>query len=137
MLGPGDVAITRAGDMLYDPAAMTTVYKVLPAQAWQEAQKFGVFRGSAVDLRDGFIHFSAADQLAETLRRHFAGAADLVLLYVRADSREVQGALRWEPSRGGALFPHLYAALLVSAVQRVEPLQLDAHGVHLLPVLDN
>lgn len=113
---------------------MTTIYKVLDAVTWTAAQKAGVFQGSAVDLRDGFIHFSAKDQLAETLHKHFAGASDLLLLYIQAE--QIADNLRWEPSRGGALFPHLYAALPVAAVHRVEPLQLDAHGSHLLPPLE-
>lgn len=108
-----------------------TIYKVLSADAWAAAQRAGVYEGSADDARDGFIHFSTAEQLTETLRKHFAGARDLVLLYVRADLE----ALRWEPSRNGALFPHLYATLPLAAVQRVEPLPLDERGCHVLPAL--
>lgn len=109
-----------------------TIYKVLTSHAWQAAQRAGVYEGSAVDKRDGFIHFSTAQQLAETLQKHFAGAPDLVLLYVR----EPAEALRWEPSRGGALFPHLYGSLPVAAVERVETLTLDERGLHVLPELD-
>jgi uncharacterized protein (DUF952 family) len=116
---------------------MTTVYKVLTGEAWRAAQTAGLFLGSAVDERDGFIHFSAQEQLAETLQKHFAGATDLVLLYIRAESISQQGALRWELSRGGALFPHLYAPLPSAAVHRVEPLPLDARGIHVLPVLED
>ena len=114
---------------------MTTLYKVLDSAAWKAAQTGGVFSGSAVDLRDGFIHFSAKDQLAETLQKHFAGARDVVLLYIQ--SERIAEGLRWEPSRGGALFPHLYASLPVAAVHRVEPLELDAHGSHILPSLED
>jgi uncharacterized protein (DUF952 family) len=114
---------------------MSTIYKVLSADAWQAAQHSGVFEGSAVDVRDGFIHFSTASQLAETLHKHFAGEGELVLLFV-ATERLPQEALRWEPSRGGALFPHLYAPLTAAVVHRVEPLAVDAHGVHVLPVLE-
>jgi uncharacterized protein (DUF952 family) len=114
---------------------MTTVYKVLSTEIWEMAKISGVFRGSAVDLRDGFVHFSAKDQLAETLHKHFAGAADLLLLYIR--SEQIADNLRWEPSRGGALFPHLYAPLPVAAVHRVEPLRLDPNGTHILPQLDD
>jgi uncharacterized protein (DUF952 family) len=114
---------------------MTTIYKVLDVAAWETARNGGVFRGSAVDLQDGFIHFSAKDQLAETLRKHFAGASDLLLLYIRCE--RIADELRWEPSRGGALFPHLYAELPVAAVHRVEPLRLDAHGSHILPPLED
>ena len=114
---------------------MTTIYKVLDSAAWQTAQNSGFFSGSAVDVRDGFIHFSAKDQLAETLHKHFAGGSDLVLLYIR--SERIADGLRWEPSRGGALFPHLYAPLPVAAVHRVEALRLDAHGSHILPSLED
>ena len=112
-----------------------TIYKVIPAEAWQAAQQTGVYEGSADDARDGFIHFSTAEQLAETLRKHYPGARDLLLLYVRAESVEPADALRWEPSRGGALFPHLYAPLPLTAVQRVEALMLDERGLHVLPAL--
>ena len=116
--------------------AMTTVYKVLSAAEWQAARQSGTYQGSAVDGRDGFIHFSSADQLAETLRRHFAGARDLVLLWVDTSAITPESAWRWEPSRGGALFPHLYASLPVSAVRRAQPLSLSAAGEHTLPALE-
>ena len=112
-----------------------TIFKVITTQDWQAAQQAGHYEGSADDKRDGFIHFSTAEQLAETLRKHFAGARDLMLLYVRDASIEPREALRWEPSRGGALFPHLYGVLPLAAVQRVEALTLDARGLHVLPEL--
>jgi uncharacterized protein (DUF952 family) len=112
---------------------MTLVFKVLPSAEWQAAQRAGAFHGSAVDLRDGFIHFSTAEQLAETLRRHFAGVADLVLLRVDTNAVSPESAWRWEPSRGGALFPHLYAPLPVSAVQSAQALPLAENGEHRLP----
>jgi uncharacterized protein (DUF952 family) len=115
---------------------MTTIYKVLTADAWQSALRTGSYRGSEVDVRDGFIHFSTASQLAETLQKHFAGVHDLVLLYVSEELIAPREALRWEPSRGGALFPHLYAPLPTAAAERVEPLALDARGFHVLPELD-
>lgn len=115
---------------------MPTVYKVLPSDAWRAAVEGGVFRGSEVDVRDGFIHFSTREQLAETLSKHFARTADLVLLYVRTDAVSPTTQWRWEASRGGALFPHLYAPLPASAVHRVEPLPLDAQGAHQLPELE-
>ena len=108
---------------------MTTIYKVLPRTAWQAAQTAGVFHGSPV----GFIHFSTAEQLAETLCKHFAGMPDLVLLYVDTKAITPESAWRWEPSRAGALFPHLYAALPASAVQRAHPLGLNESGEHALP----
>ena len=88
---------------------MPTIYKICPAALWREAERAGSFRGSAVDLRDGFIHFSSAAQVAETAAKHFAGQHDLVLL--RVDAARLGAALKWEPSRGGALFPHLYGDL--------------------------
>jgi len=99
---------------------MTPIYKILSRREWERAQAVGRFEGSAVDLADGFIHFSAADQWAETARRHFAGQQDLMLLTIDADS--LGAALTWEPSRGGALFPHLYAPLACDKVIDARPL---------------
>ena len=114
---------------------MPLIYKILPASLWREAEKAGRFRGSEVDLRDGFIHFSTAAQVAETVAKHFAGARDLVL--VRVDAARLGAALKWEPSRGGALFPHLYGELDLKAVSKVEPLPLGPDGRHTFPPLDN
>lgn len=121
------------------PLAMTTsaatIYRILPAAAWTEAQAAGAFAGSAHDLRDGFIHFSTAAQAAETAAKHYGGQADLVLLWV--DVTRLDAPLKWEVSRNGALFPHLYGALPVAAVRRAEPLPLDAAtGRHVFPALD-
>jgi uncharacterized protein (DUF952 family) len=110
-----------------------TIYKILSESEWQAAQTAGVYRGSALDLRDGFIHFSTGAQVAETATRHFAGQRDLLLLYV--DTSALGDALKWEPSRGGALFPHLYGTLALEHVQKSERLPLGADGVHQLPVL--
>ena len=96
------------------------VYKVCPSAAWQAAVAAGVYRGSADDHRDGFIHLSTAAQLAETVARHFAGQRDLVL--VALDPADLGDRLRWEPSRGGALFPHLHGDLPVSLAREVSPL---------------
>jgi uncharacterized protein (DUF952 family) len=85
------------------------IYKILARAEWLAALEAGVFVGSAVDRADGFIHFSTAGQMEETARRHFAGQADLVVLEVEAES--LGETLRWEPSRGGELFPHLYGPL--------------------------
>jgi uncharacterized protein (DUF952 family) len=90
---------------------VSLVYKILPRAEWDAAAAAGRFEGSGVDRRDGFIHFSAGDQWSETLRLHFAGQGGLVLVAVDADS--LGEALKWEPSRGGQLFPHLYGALPV------------------------
>ena len=111
----------------------STIYKLVPAALWREAENAGRFTGSAADLRDGFIHFSTAAQLAETAAKHFAGQSDLLL--VGADAARLGEALRWEPSRGGALFPHLYGALELAAVIRVEPLPLGPDGRHCFPDL--
>src|SRR5437879_4938354 len=88
---------------------MARIYKILPRADWRAAQVAGRFEGSPVDQADGFIHFSTAAQAGETARRHFASQADLVVLEVEAD--DLGAALKWEPSRGGDLFPHLYGAL--------------------------
>jgi uncharacterized protein (DUF952 family) len=104
----------------------TLIYKISGASLWEEAQRAGAFRGSPVDLADGYIHFSTADQLAGTAAKHFAGQRDLMLVAVAAE--DLGAALRWEPSRGGALFPHLYAALPLASVRWARPLTLDANG---------
>ncbi len=101
---------------------MTTIFKILRRDEWERALSSGSFAGSAVDIADGFIHFSLADQVAETARRHFAGRADLVVLSVDADG--LGTALRWEPSRDGALFPHLYAPLDVAQVVSVQAMDM-------------
>lgn len=107
------------------------IYKILPAADWAAAQAAGVYQGSANDARDGFIHFSTAGQAAETAAKHFAGQRDLVLLAV--DPASLGAALKWEPSRGGALFPHLYAPLPVDAVSAVHELPLGPDGRHIFP----
>jgi len=103
---------------------LTIIYKICPAPLWREAERSGVFRGSDADLRDGFIHLSTAAQVAETASKHFAGQSGLLLVHV--DSARLGDALKWEPSRGGALFPHLYGELALIAVMRVEPLPGNA-----------
>ena len=112
---------------------MPLIYKILPAPLWREAERAGQFLGSEVDLRDGFIHFSTAAQAEETAAKHFAGQADLLLVSVDADA--LGPALKWEPSRGGALFPHFYGALDTTTVRKVEPLPLGSHGRHMFPPL--
>ena len=111
----------------------TLIYKIAPAALWREAEAVGLFRGAPVDLADGFIHFSSAVQVRETAAKHFAGQADLLLVAIDAD---VLGpALKWEVSRGGALFPHLYGPLQLDAVRWVEDLPLGPDGTHCIPVL--
>jgi uncharacterized protein (DUF952 family) len=108
-----------------------TIYKVTSRAAFAEAKAKGRFEGSADDARDGFIHLSAADQLEGTLAEHFAGQKDLILLAI--DSESLGERLQWEPSRGGALFPHLYGPLDLKALLWDEPLELGADGRHRLP----
>jgi uncharacterized protein (DUF952 family) len=110
---------------------MTLIYKICPAALWRQAEIDGVFRGSPVDLADGYIHFSTAEQAKETAAKHFAGQHDLVLIAVEAET--LGAVLQWEPSRGGALFPHLYAPLDVKDAISVVPLPLGADGVHQFP----
>ena len=107
------------------------IYKICERRAWEEAQPEGAFRGSAADLRDGFIHFSTAAQLPDTAAKHFAGAANLLLVAVDADA--LGDRLKWEVSRGGDLFPHLYGALPLAAVLWTKPLPLAPDGQHVFP----
>jgi uncharacterized protein (DUF952 family) len=106
---------------------MTLIYKILSRGEWEAAKAAGQFEGSAVDLADGFIHLSAADQAQETAAKWFRGQADLVLLGV--ETERLGEDLKWEAARGGALFPHLYRPLLVSEVLSHAELALDADGV--------
>jgi uncharacterized protein (DUF952 family) len=110
---------------------MRLVFKICGEEEWRRAERENVYRGSTVDLRDGFIHFSTAEQLAETAAKHFAGRDDLLLIAVEAEA--LGRALRVEPSRGGALFPHLYAPLPLSAVRFVQAMPLGADGHYHLP----
>jgi uncharacterized protein (DUF952 family) len=105
---------------------LSRIYKILARSAWQAAQQTGRFEGSALDLNDGYIHFSTAAQAQETAARHFAGQADLVVLEVEAD--DLGSALRWEPARHGALFPHLYDPLETRHVRAVTEAPLGPDG---------
>jgi uncharacterized protein (DUF952 family) len=110
-----------------------TIYKITSASAWREAERQGVYRGSADDVRDGFIHFSTAPQVAETAKRHFFGQTGLFLIAVDADA--LGEALRWEPSRDDELFPHLYGELDLGAVTGVLDLRARSDGNHDVPEL--
>ena len=112
-------------------AMVKPIYKILGEGDYEAAKSRGHFLGSADDLRDGFIHFSAGHQVAGTLAKHYAGQADLVLLSV--DPHRLGSALRWEKSRGGDLFPHLYGPLALDAVVADTPLALDDDNRHILP----
>jgi uncharacterized protein (DUF952 family) len=110
------------------------IYKICDAALWRQAERDGVLHGAAIDLADGYIHFSTAAQVGETAAKHFAGQRDLVLAAI--DAEALGATLKWEPSRGDALFPHLYGPLPIAAVRWVKPLPLDAGGRHALPALE-
>lgn len=106
------------------------IYKILRAPEWAELRHYGVSAGAPIDVADGFVHFSTADQVVETCAKHFAGEDGLLLLALEAD--KLGPDLRWEPSRGGALFPHLYRSLQLSDVLWHHPLPLGEDG-HVFP----
>jgi uncharacterized protein (DUF952 family) len=110
---------------------MPIIYKICPRALWREAEAAGRFTGAPIDHRDGYIHLSTAAQVAETAARHFAGQRDLLLVAVEAEA--LGPDLRYEPSRGGDAFPHLYAALPLSAVVAVDALPLAEDGRHRFP----
>ncbi|MEM8972574.1 MAG: DUF952 domain-containing protein [Pseudomonadota bacterium] len=107
------------------------IYKICPREEWQAAVDLGTFEGSAVDLADGFIHFSAAHQVQETAAKHFRGQTDLLLVAICGD--DLGSELKWERSRGGDLFPHLYGALKTELARWEEPLMCDDTGVPIIP----
>ena len=113
---------------------MRKIYKICPASAWREAERHGVYRGSADDARDGFIHFSGASQVNETARRHFFGQTGLFLIEVDADA--LGESLRWERSRNDELFPHLYGELDLGAVTGVLSMRARSDGYHDIPELE-
>jgi len=108
--------------------AMDLILKIVDTAEWRAAEASGVFVGAAVDRADGYIHFSSASQAPETAHKWFAGRRDLTLVAV--DAGALGAALRWEPSRGGALFPHLYGELPLTAVVWSRPLPLGQDGRH-------
>ena len=112
---------------------MPVIYKICPASAWREAERVGVYRGSADDARDGFIHFSTAAQVPGTARKFFSGQAELLLVEVETDA--LGDALRWERSRNDELFPHLYDELDLGAVRRVLDMHARSDGYHDIPEL--
>jgi uncharacterized protein (DUF952 family) len=107
---------------------MRIVFKICPATEWADAERSGTFRGSPLDMRDGYIHLSTAVQVADTAARHFARIDGLMLVAV--DAEALGHALKWEAARDGALFPHLYGPLSLGAVLWARPLRLDADGRH-------
>jgi uncharacterized protein (DUF952 family) len=112
-----------------------TIYHVCPAESWTATGESGTYRGSDDDLRDGFIHFSTANQVKESVAKHRAGQNGLVILAVSTNA--LGEALKWEPSRGGQLFPHLYGPLPAFAVRWVRPLPLTPGGHHQFPELED
>jgi uncharacterized protein (DUF952 family) len=112
-------------------AMNSVIYKIVTRQQWQDALQEGIFYGSPADLADGYIHFSTAVQLQETAEKHFAGQADLLLLLVKTDP--ISENLRWERSRSGELFPHLYAPLPLEAVKKMYEIGNGHDGRHQFP----
>jgi uncharacterized protein (DUF952 family) len=111
--------------------SMPLIYKILPTSLWDDALSVKTFKGAGIDIADGYIHFSTAAQMRETAAKHFVGQADLVLVAV--EGLRLGSALKYEVSRGGDLFPHLYATLQTSEVAWVKPLPLGSDGVHVFP----
>lgn len=110
---------------------MTVAYKVLTADQWAAFQAAGTFAGAPIDLADGYVHLSTAEQLTETVTKHFAGQSGLWVAAIDLDA--LGAAVKWEPSRGGALFPHVYAPLPMAAVIASAPLSRDAEDRVALP----
>lgn len=119
------------GALYLDGKMAQSIYKICPEALWRTAETAGRFEGVPVDRADGYIHLSTAAQVRETAARHFAGESGLLL--VEVDAEALGGGLRWEPSRGGALFPHLYGVLPLAAVRSVAPLPLGPDGRHVFP----
>lgn len=107
------------------------IYKIVAADLWQAAEKTGSFAGAGIDLADGFIHFSTGAQAKRTAELHFHSQPNLLLVAV--DGSSLGEALKYEASRGGDLFPHLYAPLPLTSVLWVRPLPLDKAGNHIFP----
>ncbi len=120
--------------MSHSDLSHTTIYKIATRAQWAAAEQTGYFTGAPVDLQDGYIHFSTADTVAETAAKHFAGQNDLLLVAV--DASALGDALRYEISRGGKAFPHLYANLQLTAVRWVKDLPLKSDGKHQFPELE-
>jgi len=109
------------------------IFKIVHSEEWHTAKVAGVYSGSAKDKSDGFLHFSTEEQLMGTLTRYYAGADDLILVAV--DEGTLDNVLKYEPSTAGALYPHLYGDLPLSAVTRARPIARDKEGKFILPVM--
>ena len=116
---------------LTDVRRVANVFKIVPAPLWQDAARIGVFAGSSDDMRDGFIHLSTSEQVPGTLAKYFRDQTNLLIVAFASD--DFGSALKWEPSRGGALFPHVYGSIPVRLALWQRPLPLGADGV---PVFD-
>ena len=110
-----------------------TVYHIATDEDWRAAEAAGVYRGSAAARADGFLHFSTAEQIVESAAKHWAGRAGLLLA---VDAAKLGASLKWEPSRGGKLFPHVYGAVSRDAVRSARPLVLGPDGRHVFPRLE-
>ena len=131
MSAPRRVAVRKTMTRHAPYRPMTTVYKIVAADLWHAAEDSGVFTGAGIDLNDGFIHLSTGAQARRTAQLYFAGQDNLVL--VAADEASLGDALKYEPSRDGDLFPHLYGPLPLTAVLSARPLPLGADGNHIFP----
>ena len=118
----------------YSASMSHIIYKIAPEPLWREAEANGRFTGAPIDIADGFIHFSTAAQVRETAAKHFTGRTALLLIAI--DEASLGNGLKYEVSRGGAPFPHLYGPLDLKAVLWVRPLPLNADGEHQFPELE-
>ena len=109
------------------------IYKILDTDLWEAAKSAGVFTGAGIDLVDGYIHFSDANQAPETARLHFTGQHNLSLLQIDTNHLDIV----WEPSRGGQLFPHLYGTLAIDHVTKEWSLPIAEDGLHIFPDLES
>jgi uncharacterized protein (DUF952 family) len=125
-MNPETFRFYKANPMANPMANPVRVFKICSLSDWAQAKAIGAFRGSADDQRDGYIHLSTAEQATETARKYFSNRQDLLL--VAFDATALGALLRWEPSRGGALFPHYYADLPTALAQAAEPLELGIDG---------
>lgn len=114
---------------------MPVIYKIVPEALWQDARADGIFSGASIDLADGYIHFSTATQAKTTAALHFADQTGLLLVAVDTDA--LGDALKFEPSRGGELFPHLYGLLPMTSVLWEKPLPIGPDGAHLFPEMSS
>lgn len=128
---PAPDALCSGAGSASDPMTDRIIFHMCRSEEWESARSAGSYPGSSQDAADGFIHFSTGSQVEESAAKHRAGQDGLVLLTV--DAARLGDALKWEPSRGGQLFPHLYGPLPVTAVLRADPLPLGPDGRHIFP----